>query len=263
PFARCATADPRTIATASCHARRRRRASERESHTRAMPKASAPQRATAGTPGGSTPSTRSKRFAISGVSADAMPITPTAAAAQASSDSGFGFLRGTRPGYNLSMPVPRWITALLSLAAIGLVPWTLWLTFSLPSRRVSHHYDIAWVGFDIGLAAAFGATAWAALRASTWLLPLAAVTGTMLLCDAKLELVDLVARDEVQLVDERPQRAERLLREPRPTAAQTCRQLDEELLDDVGDALATARDHAASCGGAACASRGVPARPAP
>jgi hypothetical protein len=87
------------------------------------------------------------------------------------------------------MPVPRWIAVSLSLAAIGLVPWTLWLTFSLPSRHVSHHYDVAWVGFDIGLAAAFGGTAWAAFRASTWLLPLAAVTGTMLLCDAWFDVV--------------------------------------------------------------------------
>jgi len=87
------------------------------------------------------------------------------------------------------MHVPRWMAVALSLAAVGLVPWTLWLTFSLPSRHVSHHYDVAWVGFDIGLAAAFGATAWAAFRASTWLLPFSAVTGTMLLCDAWFDVV--------------------------------------------------------------------------
>jgi hypothetical protein len=133
--------------------------------------------------------TTSKRLAIAGVSADAMPITPTAAAAHASTDSGFGLFRSTRPGYNLYMQVPRWVTISLSLTAIGLVPWTLWLTFSLPSKHVTDHYDLAWVGFDIGLAAAFAATALAAYRASNWLVPSAAVTGTMLLCDAWFDVV--------------------------------------------------------------------------
>jgi hypothetical protein len=118
-----------------------------------------------------------------------MPITPTAAAAHASTDSGFGLFRSTRPGYNLYMQVPRWVTISLSLTAIGLVPWTLWLTFSLPSKHVTDHYDLAWVGFDIGLAAAFAATALGAYRASNWLVPSAAVTGTMLLCDAWFDVV--------------------------------------------------------------------------
>jgi hypothetical protein len=85
--------------------------------------------------------------------------------------------------------LPRWVPRLLALVAIGLVPWTLWLTFSLPSRHITDDYDLAWVGFDIALAAAFGATAWATLRVSEWLVPLAAVTGTMLVCDAWFDIV--------------------------------------------------------------------------
>src|SRR5438105_14158388 len=141
-----------TITTASCHARRRRRASERESQTSAIPKASAPHRATSGTPGGQMPFTKSKRLAISGVSADAMPITPTAAAAQASTDSGFGLFRSTRPGYNLYMQVPRWLAVGHSLAANDLVPWTLWLTVLLPSLRVPDNNDVAWLPSDRRLA---------------------------------------------------------------------------------------------------------------
>lgn len=82
-----------------------------------------------------------------------------------------------------------WAPRLLALAALCLVPWTLWLTFSLPSRHVSQHYDLAWTGFDVALAVAFGATAWSALRHPRWLAPLAAVTGTMLLCDAWFDIV--------------------------------------------------------------------------
>ena len=85
--------------------------------------------------------------------------------------------------------LPRWLPRLLALAAIGLVPWTLWLTFSLPSRHVTDSYDVAWVGFDIALAGVFAATAWATLRYSHWLVPLAAIAGTMLVCDAWFDIV--------------------------------------------------------------------------
>jgi hypothetical protein len=83
----------------------------------------------------------------------------------------------------------RWVTLLLGVVAVGLVPWTLYLTFTLPSRHVTFHYDLAWVGFDVALACAFGATTLAALRRSHWLVPLAAVTGTMLVCDAWFDIV--------------------------------------------------------------------------
>src|SRR5581483_9137036 len=81
--------------------------------------------------------------------------------------------------------------------------------------------------------------------------------------DAELELVELVAGHEVELRDERAHRLQRLLGEPRAAAAHARRQLHEELLEDVDDPLATARGHAASCDGAAAASRAAPAHPAP
>jgi hypothetical protein len=85
--------------------------------------------------------------------------------------------------------LPRWVTPLLTLVALGWLPWTLWLTFTLPARHVSQHYDVAWVGFDIGLATAFAATTWAAIRGSRLIVPLAAATGAMLLCDAWFDIV--------------------------------------------------------------------------
>jgi hypothetical protein len=85
--------------------------------------------------------------------------------------------------------LPRWMKVLLAGVAVGLVPWALYLTFTLPSRHVTYHYDVAWVGFDVGLTASFAATAWAAFRGSRWLVPLAAATGTMLCCDAWFDVV--------------------------------------------------------------------------
>jgi hypothetical protein len=94
-------------------------------------------------------------------------------------------------------PLSQWVTPLFTLAAVGLVPWTLWLTFALPSRQVTEHYDLAWVGFDVALAAAFAATAWAAVSGSQWLVPIAAVTGTMLVCDAWFDVVTSVGGGEL------------------------------------------------------------------
>jgi hypothetical protein len=95
---------------------------------------------------------------------------------------------------------PRWITALLAFTAVALIPWTLWLTFSLPSRHVSRHYDLAWVGFDIALAAALGLTARAVFRGSYRLAPLAAATGAMLVCDAWFDIVTSTPGDRLEAV---------------------------------------------------------------
>jgi hypothetical protein len=94
-------------------------------------------------------------------------------------------------------PSRRWVTPLFTFVALCLLPWTLYLTFTLPSRHVTTHYDLAWVGFDIGLAAAFAGTAWAAVRSPGWLVPLAAVTGTMLLCDVWFDVVTSRGASEI------------------------------------------------------------------
>jgi hypothetical protein len=100
------------------------------------------------------------------------------------------------------VPLPRWVTPVLAATTVGLVPWTLWLTFSLPARHVSEHYDLAWVGFDIGLFTAFAATGWSIVRSSKWLVPLAAATGAMLLCDAWFDVVTAGRSDRGEAVAE-------------------------------------------------------------
>jgi hypothetical protein len=94
------------------------------------------------------------------------------------------------------VPLPRWVVPLLALAAAALLPWTLWLTYSLPSRHVTPHYDLAWVGFDVALLTAFAVTAWCAVRSPEWLVPAAAATATMLLCDAWFDVVTSGAAGE-------------------------------------------------------------------
>lgn len=90
---------------------------------------------------------------------------------------------------SMRVPLPRWVTWLFGAVIVFLIPWTVYLTFSLPTRHVTYRYDLQWVGFDIGLIVAFLATTWAAFRGSKWLVPFAAVTGTMLVCDAWFDIV--------------------------------------------------------------------------
>jgi hypothetical protein len=73
--------------------------------------------------------------------------------------------------------------------ALALGPWTLYLTYTLPARHVTGHWDVAWIGFDIALLSAFAVTGWCAVRRSRWLSPAAAMTGTMLVCDAWFDIV--------------------------------------------------------------------------
>jgi hypothetical protein len=72
---------------------------------------------------------------------------------------------------------------------LGLLPWTLWLGLSLPSRTVAEHWDLAWVGFDLVLAASLLATAAALVRQSPALRSWAAATGALLVADAWFDVV--------------------------------------------------------------------------
>jgi hypothetical protein len=72
---------------------------------------------------------------------------------------------------------------------LGLLPWAIWLSDSLPPVHHSHRWDVAWSGFDVALAVCFVGTAVAAYRRSPWVGAFAAATGTLLLCDAWFDVV--------------------------------------------------------------------------
>jgi uncharacterized membrane protein len=90
----------------------------------------------------------------------------------------------------------RWVAPLLALAGAVLVVWTLVLAYRLPARHTSHHWDVAWVGFDVALALALAATGWSVARRSAWASSAAAVAATLLLCDAWFDNVLANGRGE-------------------------------------------------------------------
>jgi len=91
--------------------------------------------------------------------------------------------------------VRRWTPPLLALIALALVPWAIWLTTVLPSHEVAEHWDLAWGGFDLLLAAALLATAVATWRASPLREAAAASAGTLLVADAWFDLLTSAGGD--------------------------------------------------------------------
>ena len=79
---------------------------------------------------------------------------------------------------------PRWAAPVFCLLGAALVPWTLWLAVSLPARHLSSHYDLAWSGFDIALAASLLATGIGVLRHAVWAQGVASAAAMLLVCDA-------------------------------------------------------------------------------
>jgi len=85
--------------------------------------------------------------------------------------------------------VRRFAALVFGVAGIALLPWTIWLSASLPPRHESAHWDLAWSGFDSALALLFLATAFAAWKRRSWLPAVASATGALLVADAWFDVV--------------------------------------------------------------------------
>ena len=82
----------------------------------------------------------------------------------------------------------HWLLIVLGGVAIGLLPWSAYLSMTLPSTHVTQHWQIAWVGLDLFEASALVATFVAMLRRSPAVAILASIAGTALLIDAWFDL---------------------------------------------------------------------------
>jgi len=86
-------------------------------------------------------------------------------------------------------PAPRWVAPFFLVVGIVLVLWTIWIAYDLPRRHVARHWDVAWAGFDVMMAALLLVTAYGAARRAAWLQGAAAASATMLFCDAWFDIV--------------------------------------------------------------------------
>jgi hypothetical protein len=82
------------------------------------------------------------------------------------------------------MRLRHWAFVIMGGVAVALLPWTAYLSITLPPEHKSAHWDIVWPGFDIGIALAVGATVFALVRCAAYMPIFATIAGTLLLCDA-------------------------------------------------------------------------------
>jgi hypothetical protein len=85
--------------------------------------------------------------------------------------------------------IPPWTAPALFACALVLVPWTALLFVTLPRHYVANHWDVAWGGFDLGLGLALATTAFMVARRSPYAEVTAAITGTLLVCDAWFDVL--------------------------------------------------------------------------
>lgn len=83
----------------------------------------------------------------------------------------------------------RWAGPAFLLFSVALVPWTVYLGYTLPTRQLSPHYNIAWVGFDVMLLVVLAATGYFALQRSLYLAVAATAAATLLVVDAWFDVM--------------------------------------------------------------------------
>lgn len=96
--------------------------------------------------------------------------------------------------------IVRWTGPLFALFSLILLPWTIYLGESLPSRQLSPHYDVAWAGFDVILLIGLAMTAYFALRRSRYLAVSASATAALLVVDAWFDVMTTPANQVAESI---------------------------------------------------------------
>jgi len=91
--------------------------------------------------------------------------------------------------YKLFPFAAKWVIWSYGLLALILIPWTINLAYSLPTRTLARHWDIAWVGLDIFLISSLVANAVFAIYRSKFLVISLITTSTLLMLDAWFDVM--------------------------------------------------------------------------
>jgi hypothetical protein len=86
---------------------------------------------------------------------------------------------------------------LLTASCLVLAGWIVVLAVNLPKQYAAEQWQLAWIGFDIGLLAALGGTAWAVWRRRQLAVVGVVVSGTLLICDAWFDVSLSWGRDDL------------------------------------------------------------------
>lgn len=73
---------------------------------------------------------------------------------------------------------------LLFASSMILTGWILYLLFALPTSYHASHWDMAWVGFDLGVLSTLLGTSWAMWKRRQAAIPGAMISATLLVVDS-------------------------------------------------------------------------------
>jgi hypothetical protein len=83
----------------------------------------------------------------------------------------------------------RWLPVALIIAALALVPSLIIVLAVVPTAQTAHHLRAAWTGLDVFEVLALASTGFALHRRPAIAVVPATITGTLLLCDAWLNII--------------------------------------------------------------------------
>lgn len=85
--------------------------------------------------------------------------------------------------------IPAWAAVGYVLFSAVLIPWTVYLSLTLPRHHLSAHWDVSWAGLDVALIMALGSTGFLAWLRSKWVIVASSVAGSLLLVDAWFDVM--------------------------------------------------------------------------
>jgi hypothetical protein len=83
----------------------------------------------------------------------------------------------------------RLIAVGVGLAALFMIPWTVFLGYTLPRRYEAGHWSRRWIGFGVILCVVLSAFAWLTWKRRQLMLVMAIIAGTLLFCDAWFDVI--------------------------------------------------------------------------
>jgi hypothetical protein len=83
----------------------------------------------------------------------------------------------------------QFVSLFFLVGVVVLIPWTVFLSLSLPPKYDAGHWRLLWTGFDAALITVLLLAAWAAWYRRQVLAAIAMVAGTLLFCDAWFDMV--------------------------------------------------------------------------
>jgi len=84
--------------------------------------------------------------------------------------------------------LPHWVAAIYAILALIVAPWIIYLGISLPTRHLSSHWDLSWVGLDIAIVTLLMLNAYYSYKESKWLVMTATATTTALIIDGWFDI---------------------------------------------------------------------------